>query len=256
MQTHPSQMFSDFGWPLDDSMSQQSFDNNNNFYNIIEGETSGGSFLGLSPSPQPNNNNGWNIDDSNSDGKGVMVDKKLNHNASERDRRKKINSLYASLRSLIPESGHKKKLSIPATVSQVLKYIPEIQNEVERLIEKKEALSRKMCRRLENNTIIEAKNKQKSEVHKSFFIGTANQLGDREILIQISLLKSIKGSFSEVLLHLEQEQGLKLLNLSTFESSEGRIFHNLHLQLEKGAQVVDLQSLREKLSSFYENRLF
>jgi len=30
--------------------------------------------------------------------------KKLNHNASERDRRKKINSLYSSLRSLFPAS--------------------------------------------------------------------------------------------------------------------------------------------------------
>ena len=28
--------------------------------------------------------------------------KKLNHNASERDRRKKMNNLYASLRSLVP----------------------------------------------------------------------------------------------------------------------------------------------------------
>lgn len=28
--------------------------------------------------------------------------KKLNHNANERDRRKKINNLYASLRSLLP----------------------------------------------------------------------------------------------------------------------------------------------------------
>lgn len=32
--------------------------------------------------------------------------KKLNHNASERDRRKKINSLYSSLRSLLPPSDH------------------------------------------------------------------------------------------------------------------------------------------------------
>lgn len=32
--------------------------------------------------------------------------KKLNHNASERDRRKKINGLYSSLRSLLPASDH------------------------------------------------------------------------------------------------------------------------------------------------------
>lgn len=32
------------------------------------------------------------------------LDKKLYHNASERDRRKKINSLYSSLRSLLPNA--------------------------------------------------------------------------------------------------------------------------------------------------------
>ncbi|OMO81682.1 hypothetical protein CCACVL1_12298, partial [Corchorus capsularis] len=31
--------------------------------------------------------------------------KKLNHNASERDRRKKINNLYSSLRSLLPAAA-------------------------------------------------------------------------------------------------------------------------------------------------------
>lgn len=42
-----------------------------------------------SPSPSPN-----------------LVVKKLNHNASERDRRKKINSLISSLRSLLPGEDH------------------------------------------------------------------------------------------------------------------------------------------------------
>ncbi|CAN6837306.1 unnamed protein product [Brassica oleracea] len=38
-----------------------------------------------------------------SEGNGVLT-KKLNHNASERDRRKKINSLFSSLRSCLPAS--------------------------------------------------------------------------------------------------------------------------------------------------------
>ncbi|KAJ7972130.1 Transcription factor ORG2 [Quillaja saponaria] len=50
----------------------------------------------------------------------MAVKMKLNHNASERDRRKK------------------KKLSIPATVSRaLLKYLPELQQQVEELINKK-----------------------------------------------------------------------------------------------------------------------
>lgn len=39
-----------------------------------------------------------------SPGDDATVVKKLNHNASERDRRKRINSLYSSLFSLLPAS--------------------------------------------------------------------------------------------------------------------------------------------------------
>nr|WCO08317.1 hypothetical protein [Suaeda aralocaspica] len=35
----------------------------------------------------------------------VLLAKKLNHNASERDRRKKINTMYSSLRSLLPAAS-------------------------------------------------------------------------------------------------------------------------------------------------------
>ncbi|XP_038686045.1 transcription factor ORG2-like [Tripterygium wilfordii] len=73
--------------------------------------------------------------------------KKLNHNASERHRRKKINGFYSSLRSLLPFDDQK-KLSIPATVARVTKYIPELQQEVVRLVQKKEDL----CARLSGHT--------------------------------------------------------------------------------------------------------
>ena len=41
-------------------------------------------------------------------GGGVVAatDRKMNHNASERDRRKKINGLYSSLRALLPSTDH------------------------------------------------------------------------------------------------------------------------------------------------------
>ena len=49
-------------------------------------------FLSTTPSPKDN------LSSSN------HFHKKLNHNAYERDRRKKLNSLYLSLRTLLPES--------------------------------------------------------------------------------------------------------------------------------------------------------
>ncbi|XP_019162255.1 PREDICTED: transcription factor bHLH101-like isoform X2 [Ipomoea nil] len=83
---------------------------------------------------------------SESNGGTAMEIKKLSHNASERDRRKRINALYSSLRSLLPDSDQARKLSIPATVSRVVKYIPELQKQVERLQQKKEELGSRICR--------------------------------------------------------------------------------------------------------------
>ncbi|KAF2567929.1 hypothetical protein F2Q68_00023771, partial [Brassica cretica] len=73
--------------------------------------------------------------------KNQVVMKKLNHNASERERRKKINTMFSSLRSCLPASDQSKKLSVSATVSHALNYIPELQEQVKQLIKKKDDLS-------------------------------------------------------------------------------------------------------------------
>ncbi|XP_019259577.1 PREDICTED: transcription factor ORG2-like isoform X2 [Nicotiana attenuata] len=174
--------------------------------------------------------------------------KKLNHNASERDRRKKINSLYSSLRSLLTASDHKKKLSIPSTISRVLKYIPELQNEVERLIEKKEELTARTISNKENSADF---NKQKRRGNESSsLVISASEIGDKEVVIHISTLKINKRSFAEAVSELEDE-GLFLLNSSCIETFEDRVFHTLHFQVE-GTMVVELDMLRDKLSSCFE----
>lgn len=55
----------------------------------------------------------------NGDGDGDKKVKKLNHNASERDRRKKMNTLYANLRSLLPHQDH----SVSIFISSPFLYI-------------------------------------------------------------------------------------------------------------------------------------
>ncbi|KAG2311387.1 hypothetical protein Bca52824_022944 [Brassica carinata] len=77
-----------------------------------------------------------------------VVIKKLNHNANERNRRKKINCLFSSLRSCLPGSDEPvsttycdiKKLSISKTVTRSVQYIQELQEQVMRLVQKKEDL--------------------------------------------------------------------------------------------------------------------
>lgn len=76
-----------FLYPLDDSKS----------HNIINHHMS------LSHSNDTNSNS----NNDQEEVRGTVLEKKLNHNASERDRRRKLNALYSSLRALLPLSDQK-----------------------------------------------------------------------------------------------------------------------------------------------------
>ncbi|KAA8517259.1 hypothetical protein F0562_017489 [Nyssa sinensis] len=234
-------LFSTFGWPFEDSTSHEQN------YNYRGTETSE-SFLHF-PSTQPQIGVSESTVLSVRNGDSTMV-KKLNHNASERDRRKRINNLYSTLRSLLPAADHKKKLSIPATVTRVLKYIPELQKEVEKLVKKKEELLSRISRQADLGV---PERQRKVAFRSTLSAVSASRLGDGEVVSQISTVNDNNNiPLSEVLLNLE-EDGLLLLNSSSFQSSGGKIFHNLHLQVQ-GSQKMEPEMLREKLLSLYEKR--
>ncbi|XP_041024597.1 transcription factor ORG2-like isoform X2 [Juglans microcarpa x Juglans regia] len=179
--------------------------------------------------------------------------KKFNHNASERDRRKKMNGLYSSLRSLLPEADQM-KLSIPTTVSRVLKYIPELQKQVVGLIQNKEELLSMISRQTDIETQNEHEmNQPKTIGRSSLSTVSASRLNDTEVMIQISTCKIDNNTpLSEILLSLE-EVGLLLLNVSSFESFGGRVFYGLHLQGERN-QRLECEILSERLMSLYDKR--
>ncbi|XP_059288810.1 uncharacterized protein LOC132042222 [Lycium ferocissimum] len=254
-----SPMFStnnnNFGWLLEDPISQQIN------YNPIE--TSDNSAIGLHSSSssqkslQHSDSNKFDqiINGGDYHNQPDQMVKKLNHNASERDRRRKINSLYSSLRSLLPASEHTKKLSIPSTIARILKYIPEIQSEVERLIQKKEEITSRTISSKENSANFNKQKRRRGGIESSSLVISASQIAEKEIVFQISTLKINKGSIGEAISELEDE-GLVLLNASSFETFEDRVFHTLHFQVE-GTMVVEVDMLRDKLSTYFEkdNRL-
>ncbi|KAG2687342.1 hypothetical protein I3760_09G046900 [Carya illinoinensis] len=178
--------------------------------------------------------------------------KKFNHNASERDRRKKMNGLYSSLRSLLPEADQMKKLSIPTTVSRVLKYIPELQKQVVGLIQNKEELLSMISSQADIETQNQQINQPKTIARSSLSTVSASRLNDTEVMIQISTSKINDTPLSEILLSLE-EVGVLLLNVSSFESFGGRVFYGLHLQGERN-QRLECEILSEKLMSLYDKR--
>ncbi|KAJ9543942.1 hypothetical protein OSB04_023649 [Centaurea solstitialis] len=193
------------------------------------------------------------------DNGGTGDTKKRDHNASERDRRKKVNDLYAFLRSLLPmSSDQKKKVSIPGTVSRALKYIPELQKEVETLICKKKRLSYSST---EEDYLSIKKQSSKDAIikTKSSVVSSVNALSDKEAVIQLisstdhmSKNKEI-GFLSKTIEYLEQEEdGIVLLNATTFKClGEGMLLNTLHVQVQ-GDYIIEAEKLKEKLCVFHQ----
>ncbi|XP_062109729.1 transcription factor ORG2-like [Humulus lupulus] len=168
-------------------------------------------------------------------GDDPTIVKKLCHNASERERRKKLNSLYASLRSLLPPPPADrlmKKLSNPSTISRTIMYIPELQNQVKGLIQKKEELLSCISRRSVELIYEERHKKSSSAYWRTLSNVSASRLNERELVLQISSFKVQQTPLSHILVDLE-EDGFPVLNATSFESFGGRVFYNIHLQVEK-----------------------
>ncbi|CAN1174972.1 Transcription factor ORG2 [Linum perenne] len=215
-------------------------------------------------------------------GGGTTAVKKMNHNASERQRRKKINALYSSLRGLLPSSDHHptKKLSIPTTVSKVVKYIPELQQQVETLtLRKKQLLStlphipkpeedaqtldvEEHVTSLDHNRrgSLSATNKSTTSTFASSSSSSTvstSWLSDEEVMVQLSVdMTNNIVHVSDVLFHLEEECGLVVLNSSSFQSPRGMVFYNLHLQVEGSRKglMLDSKALGERLMSLLDQQ--
>ncbi|KAM0834525.1 hypothetical protein ACQ4PT_063555 [Festuca glaucescens] len=163
--------------------------------------------------------------------------RKISHNAYERDRRKQLNGLYSSLRSLLPDTDHT-KLSIPITVTKVLEYIPELQKQVDTLEKKKEKLTRASCKpgvlTMKENTAP---------------IVSATCLDGRDIMVQVSLLSNMAAALpmSKCIKVLENE-GLRLISSST-SPFQNRSLYSLHLQRTQQSLGKDCLAFCDELEN-------
>ncbi|KAL7116722.1 hypothetical protein ACP275_03G022500 [Erythranthe tilingii] len=246
-----SPQFCSVGWLLDECISHDHQQENMiNYLSTERQDTSEYSIDLHSPNSSRTNPK---INDGGGDENKTV--KKLNHNASERDRRKKINNLYSSLRSLLPNEDQSKKLSIPATVSRVVKYIPEIQKEVEKLIHKKEMLTTKITSSSSSSSSSFGLKKNQIKQNRSNYTNSAvttTRIGEREIVIQMSTKADYQKRvllISEAVMSLEEERFL-VTNATSFESFDARIFYTLHIQAQGSHQVMNAELLKEKLWPF------
>ncbi|KAM3354755.1 hypothetical protein ACQJBY_025469 [Aegilops geniculata] len=166
--------------------------------------------------------------------------RKMSHNAYERDRRKQLNEQYSSLRSLLPDDDHT-KMSIPTTVSRAIKYIPELQKEVNGLEKKKEELRRASC-------------EQGAMRQNTAPIVSAACLDDREIMVQVSLVSTMAAALpmSKCIKVLEN-QGLRLINSST-SAFQNRTFYSLHLQRTQRTMSKEGQTFCNELENVVKQK--
>ena len=115
-----------------------------------------------------------------------------------------------------------KKLSIPTTVCRALKYIPELQKQVENLEKKKEKLASANCK----PGVLSASGSIAPTV-------SATCLNHKEIMVQISLLRDTDASTALPLsksINVLESEGLQIIRSST-SSFGNKTFYNLHLQV-------------------------
>ncbi|CAM0885079.1 unnamed protein product [Alopecurus aequalis] len=169
---------------------------------------------------------------------GEGSNRKISHNAYERDRRKQLNGLYSSLRSVLPDTDHSKKLSIPNTVERALNYIPELQKEVHTLEKKKEELSRPSCK----PGVVGTR-------ENTAPIVSATCINGRDIMVQISLLSNMAGALpmSKCIKVLENE-GIRLVSSST-STFQNRTFYSLHLQRTQRTMSKESRAFCDELEN-------
>ncbi|GJW62332.1 transcription factor ORG2-like protein [Tanacetum coccineum] len=167
----PPTLFSTtYGWPLEDNIAQQ--DCNDVSINI-----EANSYISFLDFPSYDQSQHDCAPESCSSGGAIngnivdpnKVSKKLNHNASERDRRKRVNDLYAYLRSLLPISAD--------------------QNEVETLLRKKENLSSYSTSTIstrQKNLGTERQSTKDAIINiNSSVVSSVSVLSDKEVVIQL-----------------------------------------------------------------------
>ncbi|KAI5661543.1 hypothetical protein M9H77_20866 [Catharanthus roseus] len=165
--------------------------------------------------------------------------KKLQHNAKERIRRMRLNASYLALRALLPDISRrsKKRWSAAAIVDKVLKYIPEMENEIEKL-----KLSKDNAKKKQQEEQLQMSEKQSLTV-------SVNQVQDGQAIVQICKEEepplphpNLHQVFSKFLDNIEAEQ-ICITNASTLSICHNRICYQLHLQdvvnVSEGSDEID-----------------
>lgn len=134
-------------------------------------------------------------------------------------------------------------MSNPATISKALKYISELQEQVEWLRKRKQGLMTKLNATIHEENQIRIKNNNKNKAPWAWMstsLCVVNWLSETQALLQITSDETLKViPFSQILLSLEDD-GLLLLSASSFQSFDGRLFFTLLLQVSHSYVTINV----------------
>ncbi|XP_075486437.1 transcription factor bHLH160 [Primulina tabacum] len=173
----------------------------------------------------------------------------MDHNAKERIRRMKINASFLAIRALLPDSRRsKKRWSAPSIVDRVLKYIPELQNEIQELDSKKQSY-------LQQHESSSKKNENPtSNLDEDRSCISISRVDRNEAIVQICMPRKgeRKDSVFANMLRKVEDEGYFINSASTLGVGENRICHHLHIQVNGNLSEDEdyVGELREKLLSW------
>ncbi|MBA0755305.1 hypothetical protein Gogos_019893, partial [Gossypium gossypioides] len=117
----------------------------------------------------------------------------------------------------------------------MLKYIPELQSQVEILLQKKQQILSTICKQ-DDHDLSNQHHQNKTKLSDGFkvspFTVSGTKVSDTEVTIQISTFGPTSQGIPPLspILHGLEEDGIFLTDASCFESFGGRVFYNLNFQ--------------------------
>ncbi|KAG8368789.1 hypothetical protein BUALT_Bualt15G0083300 [Buddleja alternifolia] len=151
-------------------------------------------------------------------------------------------------------SSFHKRMGAPAIVDRVLKYIPEMENEVEELRSKKENVQSAAAAKNKKKIIID----NSSQYQNDHLTVSVNKVNDEEAIVQMCMAKEDHddqdqdriSAFTNLLKSVEDDEGICIKTASTNYVCDTRICYHLHIQVTSSS----IHKLSDYQFNFTENK--
>ncbi|KNA20351.1 hypothetical protein SOVF_052800 isoform B [Spinacia oleracea] len=171
--------------------------------------------------------------------------KKLDHNAKEKVRRMKLNEIFLTLRTLLPDSRRaKKRWSAPYVIDRALDYVPQLQAEVEKLTLEKNNMISVLGKKQKLQVVVDNNNVANKD-NKTLTV-SMNEVKNGEVIVQICEQNNNNVGMLSTLIEKLEGQGMIVLGASSQHVCEDRSCFHLHVQMGENPVEADYVAVLHK----------